>query len=233
MRTPHPSIKRIATLTLAFFIAMMWRTASAQGRSYIREQIKAEGECRNVAITKTNGDLMLYGRNGCARSGCPESLNDAITQLNEDREFIDDVVLTEEGRWLILYGNNGFLWNDIPYSMEKALRNYNENKEVVTSAVFNDAGDWVIVTTEHFSSSDTRIRSWLKDGLAEYGQLWTVCLTDDCLIAVYANGFKSIGEIPNDLFSALKKSKIDVYRLKIAGDAWFFADEDGTYHYNM
>jgi len=46
---------------------------------------------------------MLYGRNGCARKGCPESLNEAITELNNDAEFIDDVQLTESGNWLVLF----------------------------------------------------------------------------------------------------------------------------------
>ena len=36
--------------------------AQSRDRSYIREQISHYGECRNVAITKRNGDLMLYGK---------------------------------------------------------------------------------------------------------------------------------------------------------------------------
>ena len=77
------------TLVLSFLCLFITIGAYGQGREYIRQQIKEKGECRNVAITKTNGDLMLYGRNGCSRSVCPSHFNDAIKILHNDREFID------------------------------------------------------------------------------------------------------------------------------------------------
>lgn len=204
-----------------------------QGRAFIREKILEKGECRNVAITKTNGDLMLYGRNGCARSGCPSSLNKALTELNNDNEFIDDVQLTEEGRWLILYGSNGIRWNDIPYSLEQKLREYNNKNEVIYSVTFNDAGDWIVITAKYFSSSDSRINSWLKEGENMHGELWAACMTDDGIVAVYEKGYKFLGKIPYSLKEALRNTRLDVFRLKIAGESWFFADKNGRYEYNM
>ncbi|MCM1139535.1 MAG: hypothetical protein NC453_13270 [Muribaculum sp.] len=218
------------------FLALMVSSLSAyaQGsRQYIRDAIKGWGECRNVAITKTNGDIALYGRNGCARSNCPQGLNDAITKLNNNKEYIDDIQLTEAGRWLILYGDNGIQWNDIPYSLERKLREFNNNGEVITSVTFNDDGDWIVITTEHISASDSRIQDWLADGLNNFGGLWAACITDDCLVAVFEGGYKFLGNVPNDLRQALKSSSLDVYRLKIAGTAWFFADRNGRFRYNM
>ena len=91
-------------------IAMLFSLqVSAQSREALRQQIDEWGECRNVAITETNGDLALYGKNGYANLGCPEDLNAAIKELNNQNLFIADVQLTEEGRWVILYGNNGVL----------------------------------------------------------------------------------------------------------------------------
>jgi hypothetical protein len=226
--------KCVANKVLAMAACLLIAVSSyGQGRTYIREQIRKEGECRNVAITKNNGDLMLYGRNGCARSGCPQSLNEAITELNSETKYIDDVQLTEEGRWLILWGNNGFRWNDIPYSLERKLREYNEKSEVVTSATFNDAGDWIVISHDHYSSSDSRISGWLKEGNEEYGQLWAACVTEDAIVAVYASGYKFLGNVPESLKDALRKTKLDVFRLKIAGTAWFFADKNGNYQYSM
>ncbi|HMZ95311.1 MAG TPA: hypothetical protein PLD56_12395 [Chitinophagales bacterium] len=227
-------INFFANKLLAIGLFMLVSVATyGQGRAYIKQQIREEGECRNVAITKTNGDLMLYGKNGCARSGCPQSLNEAITELNNDNQFIDDVQLTENGRWLILYGNNGFRWNDIPYSLEKKIREYNNQNEVITSVTFNDAGDWIVITTNYFSSSDTRINEWLKEGNEKYGQLWAACVTDDAIVAVFQSGYKFFGEVPYSLKEALRNTRLDVFRLKIAGDAWFFADKNGIYEYNM
>ncbi len=202
-------------------------------REYIRSAIREWGECRNVAITRTNGDIALYGRNGCARSNVPSGLSDAITELNNDNEYIDDIQLTESGRWLIIFGNNGLQWSRIPYSLERKLREFNENGEVITSVTFNDDGDWIVISTEHISASDSDIQDWLADGLDRFGALWAACITDDSLVAVFENGYKFLGNVPDDLRTALKSTDINVYRLKIAGTAWFFADKNGKYRYNM
>lgn len=214
-------------------IAASTSTLSAQSREYIRNAISEWGECRNVAITKTNGDLALYGRNGCARSGCPRDLNDAIVELHDDGEYIDDIQLTEDGSWLILYGDNGLVWDDIPYSLERELREYHDMQEVITSVTFNDAGNWIVITTNYFSSSHSEVNEWLKDGNEEYGQLWAACVTDDAIVAVFEDGYKFLGNVPESLKKALRETNLDVYRLKIAGTAWFFADKDGNYRYNM
>ncbi len=221
---------RLLVLGLFMLVSV---SSFGQGRTFIKQKIRENGECRNVAITKTNGDLMLYGRNGLANDGCPQSLRNALAELNKDNEFIDDVQLTENGRWLILYGNNGIRWNDIPYSLERKLREFNNKGEVITSVTFNDAGDWIIITTNYFSSSDTRINEWLKEGNEKHGQLWAACVTDDAIVAVFQSGYKFFGEVPYSLKEALRNTRLDVFRLKIAGDAWFFADKNGRFEYNM
>jgi len=63
--------------------------------------------------------------------------------------------------------------------------------------------------------------------------LWAACITDDAAVAVYANGYSFMGNVPSSLKTALEKTKLDVFRLKIAGTSWFFADKDGEYEYSM
>lgn len=219
-------------LVLILFVALA-NVCYGQGREFIRNAIKEHGECRNVAITQTNGDLMLYGKNGWAATGCPRDLTDALDELNEEGEYIDDVQLTENGNWLILVGNNGFQWNNIPYSLERKLREYNNDGEVVLSVTFNDNGEWIIISKDHYSTSNEEIRSWLKEGNEKYGMLWAACITDDAAVAVYAEGYRFMGNVPETLRSALRETDLDVFRLKIAGTSWFFADKDGSYHYKM
>ena len=204
-----------------------------QSREFIREQIRKHGECRNVAITKTNGDLMLYGRNGWASTGCPESLTDALDTYTDNGDYIDDVQLTESGRWLILVGDNGFQWNHIPYSLEQTIREYNDRGEVVLSVTFNDNNQWVVIGKEHFSASNDSIRSWLKAGNEKYGMLWAVCITDDAAVAVFEDGYYFKGNVPESLKEALQETNLNVFRLKIAGSSWFFADIEGSYQYKM
>ena len=220
-------------MALVLMLLINCHSSFAQSREYIRNAIEEWGECRNVDITKFNGDLALYGKNGCARSGCPNDLNDAITELNNNGEYIDDIQLTEEGRWLILYGDNGIQWNDIPYSLEQKLREYNQQGEVILSVTFNDAGNWIVITTNYYSASHSEVLNWLKEGNENYGQLWAACVTDDAVVAVFKEGYRFIGNVPETLKEALKKTTLNVFRLKIAGTAWFFADQNGHYHYSM
>lgn len=222
---------KIAVLFVALFACLPM--SAQRDRSYIRNAIKGWGECRNVAITRTNGDVALYSTNGCARSNVPSSLNNALSELNKNGSYIDDVELTENGSWLIIYNNNGLRWNNIPRSLERKLKEYNEKGEVITSATFNDNGEWIVITTEHISASDSVIQDWLAEGLDKHGMLWAACITDDCLIAVFERGYKFFGNVPDGLSNALDNTSIDVYRIKVAGDSWFFADKEGHFHYNM
>lgn len=219
---------------LCFFIAFVFCVnINARDRSFIRKNIQKHGSCRNVAITKTNGDLMLYGRNGCARSEVPLSLSNAITELNNEKVYIDDIQLTENGSWLILYGDNNFRWNDIPYSLEKKIREYHNLGEVIYSVTFNDTGDWIVISKQYFTSSDDNILRWLTEGTEEYGGLWSACVTNDAVVAVFSNGYKFFGEVPYSLKKSLSKTKINAYRIKVAGNAWFYADTEGHYDYRM
>lgn len=124
------NVLRLAFIPLMMLLSVTLVSAQARSRSYIREQITENGQCRNVAITKYNGDLMLYGRNGWAASGCPTALTNALNELNDESEYINDVQLTESGKWLILYGDNGCRYStNIPYSLEEKLKEFNEDGE--------------------------------------------------------------------------------------------------------
>lgn len=224
-----------AAATLAASVLIAGHTASAQplNRDYIKEQISYHGTCRNVAITCTNGDLMLYGRNGWAATGCPDDLTDALDELNEDGEFIDDVQLTEDGKWLILYGDNGLRWNDIPYDLEQELRELNSAQETINSITFNDSGDWIVISENYIVCSSSELDQWVNDGQENYGSAWTACITEDAIVVVYDYGYKTYGDIPDTLNDALRTTNIDVYRLKIAGQSWFISDGEGEYDYRM
>ena len=114
---------KILALVLFVFLSI---GSYGQGRAYIRQQIAEQGECKNVAITKTNGDLMLYGRNGWAGVELPSELSSSLKRLKRRNKGIDDVQLTEDGRWLILWEGNGIRWNYIPDDLEQRLHDYNK-----------------------------------------------------------------------------------------------------------
>ncbi len=199
-------------------------------RQYIKNAISNWGSCRNVVITDTGGDMALNYRNQYAAQGIPTSLGKALEELNEKGEYIDDVQLTEGGRWLILYGNNGFMWNDIPNDLEQALHEYNDNAEVVTSVTLNDYGGWIIISTEHIKSSTEKIRSWIIEGMEQYGGLWAAHLTNDGFALCFERGYRFAGNVSSKLKDELQRTTLNVFRLKFtSGGSYFFADKEGRY----
>lgn len=230
-------MKKRLSKVLLFVMAICLTTLSANAqrdRNYVKNCIKEWGTCKNVAITKTNGDVALYGRCGYAASNIPSGLSDKLKELNESNTLIDDVQLTESGRWCVLYGKNDATWtSNVPAGLARKINEFHDNNYVVRSITFNDLDQWVIVSDEYYATSSSTLTNWLKSGSDKYGRLWAVCLTDDAAIAVYAHGFRYRGNIPEGLISALRSTTFNVYRLKISGTSWFFADEDGNYRYYM
>ena len=228
-------MKNAKVLLTAVIVMVLHLSAFAQGsRTYIRNQIKEWGSCRNVAITLTGGDLALNYSNAYAYSGIPTGLANAIKELHADGEFIDDVQLTEAGRWLVLYGDNGFRWNGIPYDLEAKLREFNDRGDVVTSVTFNDNGGWIIISSEYIAASTSDVYDWIKDGMEKYGSLWAAHMTNDGLVLCYESGYKFMGNVPQKLKDKLKETSIDVLRIKFLSDGtYFIADKDGTYSYWM
>jgi len=226
----------LSKLTLTAFLLILAVSVFGQtrNRDNIKRAINEWGTCRNVAITAYGGDIALNYRNGCAFSGnVPQKLYDALVELNDDNEFIDDIVLTEESRYLILYGNNGFVWNTLPYSLERKMREYNNDKDVITSVAFNDNNDWIIIG-EKISASSDKLMQTIKDGMNKYGALWTAHMTNDGLALVYERGFQYFGNVPEQLKIRAKNADFDVYRLKFtSAGAFFISDKKGNFDYRM
>ena len=207
---------------------------SVQDREALRNAIQRWGGCKNVAITKTNGDVALNGRNTYVVSAVPQGLSDELRQLKRQNKLIDDVTLTESGKWVVLYDTNDATWtNNAPSGLVDKINEFHNNGYVVRSITFNDRGEWAIVSDEYYSSSSNDLQTWLRGGCENYGKLWSVAITDDGAVAVYDRGFRYRGNVPEGMKQALRETSYDVYRLKFAGTSWFFADTDGNYRYHM
>lgn len=207
--------------------------ASAQEHDFVKNKIKEKGECRNVVITKEQGNIMLWGFNGWTASGCPKPLTDALTQYTNKRVEIRDVQLTEEGNWIIIIDDNGSTWSGLDESLTEKIKEYNDNGENLLTVTMNDKGDWIVISDKHISTSNHQIEDMIKDGLSKFGPLWTACITNEAVIVVFENGYKMGGQIPESLKEKLREGDIDVHHIKISGDAWFISDKKGNYAFDL
>jgi hypothetical protein len=187
-----------------------------------------------VAITEANGDIAINGGNGYTYNGIPTALLEDIEEIRNDQEIIQDITLTERGEYVVVWGHNGVKFSDnIPTGMYEALKKMNSQKETITSAVFNDNGDWIVIAEEHYNASSQELVNFISEGAKKYGHVYSACLTNDALIIVYDKGYNSMGNFPESLGKALNDARIDVYRIKIAGNSWFFADKEGNYRMSL
>jgi hypothetical protein len=204
------------------------------GRKFIREKIQEWGECKNVAITLTGGDVAVYKTNGWAAQGAPEAMTDKLSELNATDNLIDDLVLTENGSWLILWGNNGVSSFNIPTDLHQKLKKWNDENEIITSITFNDNGDWIAITKNKYSASSVKVMDAIKEGESKHGEFWAAHITNDGMVLCYERGYKFFGNVPENLKKRLNETKINVFRIKFLSDGSFFiADFNGNYSYNM
>lgn len=154
----------IKSLLLVLAMSLTATSASAQrDHNYVKNQIKKWGTCKNVAITKTNGDVALYDKCGYAASSVPTGLLNKPKELNKSNTLIDDVQLTENGRWCVLYGRNDAEWTtNAPSGLVSKINEFHNNNYVVRSISFNDFNQWVIVSDEYYATSSTDLTNWLK-----------------------------------------------------------------------
>jgi hypothetical protein len=221
-------------LLLSFLLFINMGFAQTGGRAYIKQNIISWGECKNVALTLTGGDVAIYGTNGYAASGIPIGMSNALNELHGTNELIDDLVLTEDGSWFILFGSNGYKSYGAPSSLIQKLNTWNSQGEVINSVTFNDAGEWIAITDTKYSASDNSILEYLRGGEAEFGELWAAHMTNDGLVVCYAKGFRVLGNVPANLKEKLGTTDINVYRVKFLSDGtYFIADVSGYFEYFM
>jgi hypothetical protein len=221
-------------LLLSFLLFINMGFAQTGGRAYIKQNIISWGECKNVALTLTGGDVAIYGTNGYAASGIPIGMSNALDELHGTNELIDDLVLTEDGSWFILFGSNGYKSYGAPSSLIQKLNTWNSQGEVINSVTFNDAGEWIAITDTKYSASDNSILEYLRGGEAEFGELWAAHMTNDGLVVCYARGFRFLGNVPANLKEKLGATDINVYRVKFLSDGtYFIADVMGYFEYFM
>lgn len=208
-------------------------TVMADDRNVVKDAIRRWGECKNVAITKTGGDAAIYGKNGYQTQNTPTAFTNALSELNDADNTIKEIQITENGSWLVVYNENGYRTSGLPNDMLETMSDYNDQHEEITGCSVNDRGEWAVITTEHFSTSSTSLTNWLKQGVEDHGQLWTICITNDGIVAVFENGYKYQGNVPESMKEALRETDKDIYYAKFAGTSWFIADKWGWYRYNM
>lgn len=214
---------------LLFSLTMLATSAQTDSREYIRNAIKRWGECRDVAITRINGDVAIYGNagSGYSCSGVPEELRKTLSELRDNDEYIDDVELTDNGSWLVLYGLNSTFWSGVPEDLEAALYEVRNNRETVTSVTFNDDGDWIVISDEYIRASNAELRQWIVDGIENMGKVSTACISENAVMVVYEDSFRYDGNVPAGLLEAIRNTDIHIFRIKISGQSWFFADISG------
>ena len=230
-------MKKQALKTLLLVMAMSLTAANVsaqQNHQAVKKVIKKWSNCKNVAITSTKGDVALRGHHEYSAFDIPASLLDVLKKLHGQKELIVDFKITEDGRWCVIFGNNDAYYSDnIPEDLKQTIIDYKNRGLALRSITFNDRNEWMVVSDKYFTASSITLSNWVNDGLKKWGLLLAVDINDEMAVAVYEKGVRYRGEVPDSMRDALRKNPFDVYRLKVAGEAWFIANPSGECIYSL
>lgn len=91
-----------------------------------------------------------------------------------------------------------------------------------------------MISDEYIRASNAELRQWIVDGIENMGKVSTPCISENAVMVVCEDGFRYDGNVPADLLEAIRNTDIHIFRIKISGQSWFFADISGKrYKYKM
>ena len=196
-------------------------------------QMDTTGNCCELAMTRTQGWVMVYDK-GWAAYDAPDACKGFLRQVTDAGLVVRICRITETGNWMVVAGANAFSYTaDIPQALKDKLMEMNQQKKFITSADFNDYGEWILVSGKDVFASDPATENWIKEGIAQYGRPLSVCLTDDAAVVVFSGGYLSKGYVPATLKAWLAQPPFRVDCVRIFGDYWFIASGQGKYRCDL
>lgn len=199
---------------------------------YIHEELNKIQRCKNMALTRNQGMVVLYGTNGFIPSGIPNTLYDKLKDFNNRGLVVDDICLTENGSWFIVGDQlSGY---GVPADISTKIDEMVNNQERITCVSFNDRGRGVVISDKSFWANDRDLYNYLVSLSTEYGYINSVCITNKGMIACLNGGYGSNGTVPDTLLNYLDRELSDhigtprYIKFSDWGD-WFVADSYENY----
>ncbi|MCR4736172.1 MAG: hypothetical protein K5829_14340 [Treponema sp.] len=224
-------MKKISILLLSgiLFFSSVAMYASPAGQ-YMHSQIQELKGCKNMALSDSSGMIMIEGGNGFSSYGIPKELSESLTTLNADNKSIYDICITESGYWYVV--GDTLRGRGAPKFIYDKVAELCAAGEHVLCVNFNDNGIGIVITEKSISCNDNDILTALVDGGKKYGKLMSVCLRNKGLIAVYEEGFRKVGLVPDDLVEFLSETDLDIAYVKFTdAGSWFVGTENQTCSY--
>lgn len=196
-------------------------------------QMDTTGTCCELAMTRTQGWVMVYDK-GWAAFDAPDACKSFMRSATKGGLVVRVCRVTESGNWMVIAGSNAFSYTkDIPQDLKTKLMEMNKAGKYITSADFNDYDEWILLSGKDVFASDEATAQWIKDGAAQYGRPLSVCLTEDATIVVFTGGYLSRGYVPAALKAWLAQPPFRIDCVRVFGDYWFIANGQGKYRCDL
>ncbi len=159
------------SLLLAGTVASFAQTGNA---TYVRNFINSQGQCKTGALTSSNGCVAIVEENGYAASGIPQSLNEHLAAESKAGRTIDDICLTENGSWYCV--GDPLRGVNCPQAMINTVNNFCRLGDRILCVTFDDNGNWIVISSGHWSASNTSIEGNMKKPQNMHGNILTAHL---------------------------------------------------------
>ncbi len=218
-------------LLLTGTVASFAQTGNA---TYIRNFINSQGQCKTGALTSSNGCVAIVGGNGYAASGIPQSLNEHLAAESKAGRTIDDICLTENGSWYCV--GDTLRGVNCPQAMINTVNNFCRLGDRILCVTFDDNGNWIVISSGHWSASNTSIEGNMKKAQNMHGNILTAHLGNDGGLAVICqNGSTVFGNVPSSLTTFLQ-TKLNFAAMYIkfsTNGSWLITGRSSEYAYSM
>lgn len=202
-------------------------------RDLVIAQLDTVGTCSELAMTRTQGWVMVYDKGWAAYDAPPACMN-FMRAATRGGMVIRVCRITESGNWLVVAGANAFSYTvAVPQALKDKLMEMNQQSRFITSVDFNDYDEWVLLAGKDVFASDPATEAWIKEGINQFGRPLSVCLTEDATIVVFSGGYLSRGYVPATLKAWLAQPPFRIDCVRVFGDYWFIANGQGKYRCDL
>ena len=224
-----------ATFAVAFLlVGTIAAFAQTNHAAYVRNFINNQGQCKTGALTSSNGCVAIVGGNGYASSGIPQSLQDHLLAESKAGRTIDDICLTENGNWYCV--GERLSGVNCPQAMINTVNNFCRLGDRILCVTFDDNGNWIVISSAHWTASNTSIESNMKKAQNMHGNILSAHLGNNGGLSVICqNGSTVFGNVPSSLTTFLQ-TKLNFAAMYIkfsTNGSWLITGRNSEYAYSM
>lgn len=207
-------------------------------RESLRKAVKKYDKLNKGTLTLSSGSVIIFGSNGYGcTSEVPQEVKDKLKEINNARENIDDICLTEGGHFAIVYNKGNSWFGTLSDELKEELRSL-PNDAKIKSITIDDNNNYIAIIQNgnitKILASSNEYKSFANSLKNKLGKPVSATLIKDGALFCFENGVDYFGTIPKNVADKLNEIDFtpEYVRLDYRGN-YIFSMNTGRAKYKM